>query len=373
MPKLLFVNIRPFYPDSSGGAQQSAIYLFKSLQQLGWQVEVLCGLSWKSPYFQKSFWQSLRQLRKPPLLVRETDLGYPCWRQLTSRFRREPQLIKSLERRLQEYRPDVVLGQFMPICPLLNYAANRGYPSIYFARNTYKIDANSVIPNQLHLIANSPFTASVFSQITQREIEVVLPFVSPERYRVAKRERRYITFVNPVPQKGVDVAVEIARRLPQERFLFIKGKWSNRNDRYIETQIKPARSLPNVEIWENQSDMRRVYEVTDILLVPSQFNEAFGRVIIEAQLNGIPVVAANVGGIPFTVGQGGCIVEPKDEPQAYVDAIRRLRSDENFYAQRSALALQNSQRPEFDPQHQVEKFAQFVTEKVLRHEINLTA
>jgi len=39
-----------------------------------------------------------------------------------------------------------------------------------------------------------------------------------------KRKRQYITFINPIPQKGLDVAIEIARCLPQERFLFVKGK-----------------------------------------------------------------------------------------------------------------------------------------------------
>lgn len=359
MPKLLFVTMKPFYPDTSGGAQQSSLYLFESLRQLGWQVEVICGLSLRSPYFHRAFWQTLSRFRKPSLVAVDEDFGYCCRRRLF-KFSKEHQWIKWLDRRLREYQPDVVLGHTSPECPLLNYAAHQGYPSFFFVRNLYSFETGSVVPEQLHAIANSPFTASITARFTRKEVGVVLPFVELDRYRVTKHERRYITFINPVPEKGVDVAIEIARSLPEERFLFVRGKWASYTDSELETFIKPVYSLPNVEVWDHQWDMRRVYAVTDILLVPSQFEETFGRVIVEAQANAIPVVAADVGGIPYTLGQGGVLIEPKDKVQAYIEALERLRTDESFYTQLSDLAIQNSQRPEFDPQDQVKKFIHFV-------------
>jgi glycosyltransferase involved in cell wall biosynthesis len=128
--------------------------------------------------------------------------------------------------------------------------------------------------------------------------------------------------------------------------------------------MKPIYKLPNVEVWNHQQDMRQIYAVTDILLVPSQFDETFGRVIVEAQVNGIPVVASKVAGIPYTLGQGGILVEPKDKPQGYVEALQRLRSDETLYRQLSALALENSQRLEFDPEQQVNNFIRFVESRI---------
>lgn len=357
MPKLLFVTTLPFYPDSSGGAQQSSIYLFKSLRQLGWQIEVICGLSFRSQYFRRACWQTLIHF-KPSYFVMDEDMGYPTWRRI-NKFSKEHQWLEWLDQRLREYQPDVVVGHTSPECPLLNYAAHQGYPSFYFVRSLAKIEKGSVIPDQIHAIANSPVVASVIAQATRREIPVILPFLDLDSYRVIKRDRRYITFINPVPDNGVDVAIEIARRLPQEQFLFVKGKWSFYNQRDLEAFIKPVYTLPNVTVWEHQSDMRQVYANTDILLVPSQFTETFGRVIVEAQVNGIPVVAAHVGGIPYTLGQGGILVEPKNDPQAYVEALQRLRIHK-IYTQISDLAIQNSQRPEFDPQYQVKNFIRCV-------------
>jgi len=71
-------------------------------------------------------------------------------------------------------------------------------------------------------------------------------------------------------------------------------------------------------------------------------------------------VAADVGGIPFTLGEGGLLVRPKGDAGAYVDALRRLRSDEQLYRQLSARALANSKRPEFDPERQIDGFVAIV-------------
>lgn len=46
-----------------------------------------------------------------------------------------------------------------------------------------------------------------------------------------------------------------------------------------------------------QSDLNPLYEVLDLLVVPS-VNEPFGRVVIEAMAHGVPCIGANAGGIP---------------------------------------------------------------------------
>ncbi|WP_082803733.1 MULTISPECIES: glycosyltransferase [unclassified Anabaena] len=367
MVKLLFVSQYPFYPDISGGSEQSALYLFKSLLEMGWQIEVICTRDlpyvpkWRSAYYWKSCWYSLLHLRILFPLSRDEELGYPCWRVITpSRFINEHSWLEFLDKRLREYQPDVVLGHTTPTCPLLNYAASQAYLTIYFARDMAGFESgdNTLIPDGVKVLANSPFTASIVTQLSTHVPKVILPFIEVERYQVSHRQREYITFINPIPEKGVNVAIEVARQLPEEKFLFVKGKWPG----YSELQnslLEQVDTLPNVEIWEHQQDMRHVYALTDILLVPSQFEEAFGRVIVEAQINSIPVVAANRCGIAYTLGKGGILIEPIDKPQAYVDAIRLLRTDDNLYTELSKLAFQNSQRQEFDPQYQVKKFVHF--------------
>lgn len=353
MPKLLFVTTSSFYPESSGGAQKSSTYLFEQLRQAGWQVNVVCTTSIRSSFFINA---CLRL--RPSRAVVDESLGYPVWRWVR-KLGNEQQRSKWFDRYLDRYRPDIVIGQNIPECPLLTHALARGFLSFFFVRSITCFETGSKLPKGLHAIANSPFALIACEKYSSEKVPLVLPFVDLDCYTVENRNREYITLINPIPQKGVEVAIDIARQLPNKKFLFVKGNWSTYTTAQIKEFLKPAYSLSNVEIWDYQSDMRKVYEVTDILLVPSQFSETFGRVIIEAQANRIPVVASKVGGITFTIGKGGIVVEPKDFSKAYVRALERLEN-ESFYQQTSDLAYQNSQRPEFDPQQQVNNFIEAV-------------
>lgn len=359
MPKLLFVSTRPFYPDSSGGAQQSSLYLFEKLQQLGWSIEVLCGLSLRSSLFGKVAFRSLLRGQGLSLTMHDDQLGYPCWRRVM-KFSTYQDWIAALEQRLAIYHPDTVIGYSSSNCPLLNHAARKGFPSFYFVRELSSIESGQRIPDHIRAIANSPFTAAKTQSVTNQQVGVVLPFIDLDRYHVNQRDRRYITFINPVPEKGVGLAIDIARRLPNEKFLFVKGKWTRYNKHRQEAFIREAYALPNIDVLSHQQDMRSIYQMTDILLVPSQFTETFGRVIIEAQVNRIPVIAARIGGIPYTLGNGGILIDPIDEAEGYVNAIQRLRSDEGEYQNLSVLAYQNSQRIEFNPHYQVDRFLDFI-------------
>jgi glycosyltransferase involved in cell wall biosynthesis len=94
------------------------------------------------------------------------------------------------------------------------------------------------------------------------------------------------------------------------------------------------------------------------LLMPSVAPEGFGRVILEAQCSGIPVVGSNRGAIPEVLGTGGVVVDDVEQPETYAAGLREVmgcrRPD---YARQ---ARQNCQRREFDPEAQVEAFVRFV-------------
>ncbi len=267
-----------------------------------------------------------------------------------------------LEDRLRCFQPDVVLGHLWDAqtVPLLEHAAQRGFPSFFSVQRVEEILDGFRFPENIHVIAHSPFTASLAAVKTSQKVGLILHSIEQNRYRVKKRKRKYITFINPIPEKGLAIAAEAARRLPDERFLFVEGGWGNG----LAECRQAVRGLSNVEIWSHQTDMRRVYGITDILLIPSQYDETFGRVILEAQMNGIPVVAAARGAIPHTLGKGGCLIRLPHQAAGYVAAIRRLRSSPAFYQKRSAWARANSRRLEFKPSVQAENFVRFVKQSM---------
>src|SRR5262245_42077892 len=260
--RLLFATSSIFYPDSSGGAEQSLLCLFRSLLRRGWQVELVCGRSLQSPALWRAAAASLLRLEAPALFSRETLQGMPCWRGIR-RFRAHASYLRWFDERLAQFRPDLVLGYNNLGCALLLRAAGAGVPSFFVARSLANLfGVSRYVPDGVHLLANSPFTASVAAAALGRAPEVVLPTIGPDAYRAPKRERRFVTFVNPTPEKGAAVALAVARAMPETRFLFVSGKWGDRS--YVD--VNPER-LPNVEVRPHQDDMRGVYAETDVLLV----------------------------------------------------------------------------------------------------------
>ena len=151
--------------------------------------------------------------------------------------------------------------------------------------------------------------------------------MSAERYQ-ATSTRENITFINPHPSKGRDIAIEIARQCPEIPFVFVES-WPLSDEHRAELTEKLA-PLSNVTLRPPQDDMRGIYGKCRILLVPSVWEEAFGRVATEAQLNGIPVVASNRGGLPEAVGEGGILISPDRPIGEWVSAIRKLWNNASY-------------------------------------------
>ena len=185
------------------------------------------------------------------------------------------------------------------------------------------------------VIANSRYVQQVIRKLLGLEAAVVYPFTDLDRYRSDDGARDRVLFVKPQYVKGLPIAIEIAQRMPDTRFL-IAGKPRRRARRAFGR-------LPNVELAGWVSDMRSIYARTRVLLGPSIWPEPFGRVFVEAGAAGIPSVGSARGGIPEAIGDGGLLVERIFEIDHWVEALRRLE-DPRSYADYSAKARAHAQR-----------------------------
>jgi glycosyltransferase involved in cell wall biosynthesis len=115
--------------------------------------------------------------------------------------------------------------------------------------------------------------------------------------------------------KGHQVLFDALRRLDRRALhCLIVGDGSPRYRRELETEVK-RRPLPcSVGIVGECRDMAAAYMLADVVVSASTEPEGFGRVIVEAQAMGRPVIATAHGGALETVvpGETGWLVRPGD-------------------------------------------------------------
>jgi glycosyltransferase involved in cell wall biosynthesis len=153
-------------------------------------------------------------------------------------------------------------------------------------------------------------------------------------YERGRGDGGYLAFIGRIsPEKGVDRAIEIARRagIP----LKIAAKVDKVDVAYYNSKIKRLLKSPGIEFIGEIGEKEKgpFLGGAIALLFPIDWPEPFGLVTIEAMANGTPVIAFDRGAVREVVDHGvtGVVVDSVDEavallPQALAldrKAIRR--------------------------------------------------
>lgn len=214
-------------------------------------------------------------------------------------------------------------------------------------RSKYLREFKAMMPKNLYIIHNSKWLQAYYSSFDIPSI-IVYPPVSANEY-ATETSREYVTLINLNYNKGGNVLVEIAKRMPDVQFLGVQGGY--------DSQIKDT-LVTNIRYIENTSYIKDVYKQTDILLVPSK-EESWGRVAVEAMSSGIPVIANPTPGLVESCGSAG-IFCARDDIAAWVSAIRRLKDDSAYYAKKSADA--KARAKELEPARQLKEMREWLLE-----------
>ena len=165
-------------------------------------------------------------------------------------------------------------------------------------------------------------------------------------YRLRDKPGSYLAFLGRIsPEKRVDLAIEIARRVHMP--LRIAAKVDNADKAYFEGAIKPLLRGPFVEYIGEIGDEHKEEFLggAHALLFPIDWPEPFGIVMIEAMACGTPIIAFRRGSVPEIVEEGetGFIVDDVDDAVEAVMKVagldrRRCRREfeERFTAERMA-------------------------------------
>jgi glycosyltransferase involved in cell wall biosynthesis len=341
--------------DITSGAALSQRTLLMSLAARGFRVTALEATVFDSPQGGEHVLKAGEQ-HKDKKMLRAVTNGVEHLMIRTQAVRRgemtciEQEIyIKAFRDHLQHHRPDFVFmwgGMLLEMTmmreaheadvPVVFYLVNGGYKN----KETFKyVDV---------VVTDTAATARLYKERMGLDCQVVGKFIDPGLFK-AKVPRRpdFITFINPSFEKGVSLFMPLAKlaaeECPEVRFLVVqsRGRWGNA----LQVLKYVPQDFPNVKVIGHQQDMRPVYASSRALLLPSYWHESGARVIAEAQLNGVPIVASNTGGSAELIGQGGVILEipeevrekdrgvraPDEVVRPWLEEVKRLWRDAAYY------------------------------------------
>lgn len=200
------------------------------------------------------------------------------------------------------------------------------WPFFYFHCNRN----NKALTRSSAVIANSKYIARELKKQNKISPFIIYPFTETDVSEALNEniEGKYLTMVGNAKVKGVETFIALSKLMPEQKF------------RIIDRNLKSSRQEGNILYCPLFNDIEELYGSTSILLVPSIWNEAFGKVSVEAGARGIVPIVSNRGGLPETVCSSLLVVEDymnasewKKRIEAILPNIEEWRKKSRLHAQ----------------------------------------
>lgn len=140
-------------------------------------------------------------------------------------------------------------------------------------------------------------------------------------------------------ERCVPVVEEVRKRVANARLALV-----GEGPLYDELRATPS-EWATFTGYLSGADLHAAYASGDVLLFPSA-TETLGFAALEAFASGLPVVAANAGGLPFVVDDGatGFLVDPDAPDAVWAQPIAGLLEDAGVHAQMARAARDEAER-----------------------------
>lgn len=274
--------------------------------------------------------------RKRTLMRRE----YPTWQAV--------HVENALAEAMAEVRPEIVVTASVSRLGWVSVqqqCSRAAIPTVLYIREAVALnhlEQGRPLPDLL--LANAEGHASAARE-RGLPCRFVPSLVDVSATRVATT-RRVALLVNPRKEHGVDVALELARRRPDVPFV-LQESWllDARERAHVEDQI---RALPHVQLRPFYADNTEMYHDARVLLAPHTMDNR-PRVVLEAQSNGIPVLATDWPGLREAVGPGGLLLPIAATADEWAEAFSVAWDDETAYDALGTAAERHASRDEVQP------------------------
>jgi glycosyltransferase involved in cell wall biosynthesis len=251
------------------------------------------------------------------------------------RSRHDLRTIQELSRLARVLRPDWIVGSFKAEYWGLTLAAKAAnVPLVLFSHLDQRVPP--VMLNRVAKLVRAVIVPSEY--LRARTIErglpasrvVVLPnpidinyFRPDATLRTAMRAQLGLRAGDLVlgyagrlePEKGVPTLAR-AMHLAMARRPNLHALWvgHGKGEQQLHDVVAPSEFASRHHWMPWLDDVRPAYAAMDMLALPSEGSETFGRVLVEAQACGVPVLGARNGGIPEALADGttGMLLPPGD-------------------------------------------------------------
>ncbi|MCM2675915.1 glycosyltransferase family 4 protein [Alkalicoccobacillus plakortidis] len=242
------------------------------------------------------------------------------------------------------------------------------FKHIYHDRTDTRSKINNLIySNSDKIIAISKYVGGKYNE--KEKVKVVYNGVALRKEKDIKLYSKYGQFKIGIigrlaPWKGQDTFIKAATSFLntnngnyEVEFYVVGGSGIEGSSAYEEYLYKLSRETIHhhkIKFTGYLSDMDKVYDELDIIIAPSKNPEPFGRVIIEAQMAGKPIISTAMGGVLELINheETGLLIE-SDDHESLEKYIKKLIVDQEFYNNISTQGYKSVQK--FNIKHHVDE------------------
>ncbi|MEO8369399.1 MAG: alpha/beta fold hydrolase [Candidatus Solibacter sp.] len=301
--RILLAQNSQYYP-AHGGGDKSNRLLLEALAARGHEARVVARIPSFGPSQESAY---LATLKERGITTQAGEGTVTFTRQgVRARIVTQANLRATLIAEIEAFAPDIILASTDdPAQLLLEPALRSSARVIYLARATLAVPfgPDCAFPSEAKtariracdaVVGVSQYVAGYIRRYAGiPAVHVPISLMEPEEWPVLTNlDSPYVAFVNPCAVKGIAIFLGLADAFPQLHFAAVPTWGTNQED------IAALRARPNVTLLDPVDDINLLLARTRVLLVPSLWAEARSRIVLESLLRGVPVMAANVGGIP---------------------------------------------------------------------------
>lgn len=365
-PRIL-VAMPQFPYDPSSGAARTTTTIAELFAEAGCEVRVVATTATEDPSpFSIASWAAEMQLE---VATRAVDGGTVHELELrglglavldTGRARawrwgaaHEASLDRLFDRELARHRPDVLFtygGQ--PSEVARRRRARAAGARILFGLYNHDYRVPGFFDDVDSVIVPSEFMRARYAEVGVATTVLPTP-LRPEDVIAAHPRPTYLTMVNSSLDKGLMVFLRLVELLAELRPDIPIEIYPSRGGAMTMVRAASAVGLPltlhpRLHVRGTVTSPSAIFAHTRVLVVPSVFEDPAPRVVLEAFVNGVPVIGGDRGGVP-EVCEGGGFVLPippwldtrtvraisRDEARPWAELAIRLFDDDEAWSRAS--------------------------------------